>query len=63
MFDPRLRIIDTAFLVHVTGKEKKLAFAGDDAADTRWFKLDNLPKMGFHHETIIKDALEKMDNE
>ncbi len=63
MFDPRLRIIDTAFLVHVTGKEKKLAFAGDDAADTRWFKLDNLPKMGFHHEMIIKDALEKMDNE
>lgn len=63
MFDPRLRIVDTAFLVHISGKEKKLAFAGDDAADTRWFKLNDLPKMGFHHEMIIKDAIDKMNNE
>ena len=57
MFDPRLRIVDTAFLVHVPGKMKKLAFAGDDAADAKWFKLDNLPKLGFHHDMIIADAL------
>lgn len=57
MFDPRLRIVDTAFLVHVPGKMKKLAFAGDDAADAKWFKLDDLPKLGFHHDMIIADAL------
>ena len=33
MFDPRLRIIDTAFVVHIPGKDKKKVVAGDDAAD------------------------------
>ena len=59
MFDPRLRIIDTAFVVHVPGKDKKKAVAGDDAADVGWFKLDNLPKLGFHHGMIIEDALKQ----
>lgn len=59
MFDPRLRIIDTAVSVRVTGKEKKMAKAGDDAKDAAWFSVDNLPKMGFHHEQIIEDYLQK----
>lgn len=59
MFDPRLRIIDTAFVVHVPGKDKKKAIAGDDAADVGWFNINDLPKLGFHHGTIIEDALEK----
>ncbi len=57
MFDPRLRIIDTAFVVHVPGKDKKKAVAGDDAADVGWFKISELPKLGFHHGMIIEDAL------
>lgn len=61
MFDPRLRIIDTAFLVHVPGKDKKKAVAGDDAADVGWFKLSELPKLGFHHGQIIEDT-RKLDN-
>ena len=59
MFDPRLRIIDTAFVVHVPGKDKKKAIAGDDAADVGWFDVNALPSLGFHHEMIINDALEK----
>ena len=59
MFDPRLRIIDTAVSVKVSGKEKKLAKAGDDAKDAAWFDVNNLPKMGFHHEQIIEDYLNK----
>ena len=59
MFDPRLRIIDTAVSVKVTGKEKKLAKAGDDAKDAAWFNINELPKMGFHHEKIIEDYLNK----
>ena len=59
MFDPRLRIIDTAFVVHVPGKDKKKAIAGDDAADVGWFDVNDLPLLGFHHEMIINDALEK----
>lgn len=57
MFDPRLRIIDTAFVVHVPHKDKKKALAGDDAADVAWFNIHNLPKMGFHHEQIVMDWL------
>ena len=57
MFDPRLRIIDTAFVVHIPGKDKKKAVAGDDAADVGWFKISELPKLGFHHGMIIEDAL------
>lgn len=57
MFDPRLRIIDTAFVVHVPHKDKKKALAGDDAADAAWFNVHNLPKMGFHHEQIVMDWL------
>ena len=59
MFDPRLRIIDTAFVIHVPGKDKKKAVAGDDAADVGWFDVNSLPSLGFHHEMIINDALEK----
>ena len=59
MFDPRLRIIDTAFVIHVPGKDKKKAIAGDDAADVGWFNVNDLPLLGFHHEMIINDALEK----
>lgn len=57
MFDPRLRIVDTAFHVRVNAAQKKKAIGSDDAAEAAWFKIDNLPKMGFHHEQIIKDWL------
>jgi acetyl-CoA carboxylase carboxyltransferase component len=39
--------------------EKKMAKAGDDAKDAAWFSVGNLPKMGFHHEKIIQDYLQK----
>ena len=57
MFDPRLRIVDTAFHVRVNAAQKKKAIGSDDAAEAAWFKIDNLPKMGFHHEQIVKDWL------
>lgn len=58
MFDPRLRIIDTAFKVNISGKDMKKAIAGDDAADVGWFDIDDLPKLGFHHKQIIDDIFE-----
>ena len=57
MFDPRLRIVDTAFHVRVSAAQKKKAIGSDDAAEAAWFKIDDLPKMGFHHEQIVKDWL------
>lgn len=60
MFDPRLRIVDTAFAVRVHHKDKKKAIAGDDAADAAWFNIHDLPKMAFHHEQIIHDYVNKL---
>lgn len=60
IFDPRLRIVDTAFAVHVHHKDKKKAVAGDDAADAAWFNIHDLPKMAFHHEQIITDWLTEL---
>ena len=57
MFDPRLRIVDTAFHVRVNAAQKKKAIGSDDAAEAAWFKFDDLPKMGFHHAQIVEDWL------
>ena len=57
MFDPRLRIVDTAFHVRVSAAQKKKAIGSHDAAEAAWFKIDDLPKMGFHHEQIVMDWL------
>lgn len=60
IFDPRLRIIDTAFLVDVPWEMAPGGFhvcGMDDAADAAWFDLDDLPRLGFHHRQIIEDAL------
>ena len=27
--------------------------------DIRWFQIDELPKLGFHHEQIINDFLKE----
>ena len=57
MFDPRLRIVDTAFAVKVPTKMMKNILGADDALEACWFDIDNLPKLAFHHEQIIKDWL------
>ena len=61
MFDPRLRIVDTAFHVRVSASDKKKAIGSDDAKDAAWFKISDLPKMGFHHETIVEDYLKTIE--
>ena len=50
--DPRGRAISIAFLA-VFGSAPA-ARAGDDAADTRWFPIDRLPKdLAFDHAAIL----------
>lgn len=60
-FDPRLRIVDVAFSVRVNAKDMKKAVGSDDAADAKWFDIDNLPALGFHHAQIINDWANKTD--
>ena len=60
IFDPRLRIIDTAFLADIPWEMAPGGFSVrgmDDAAEAAWFDIDDLPRLGFHHRQIIEDAL------
>ena len=58
-FDPRMKIVDVAFSVRVNKKDMDKVKGLDDACDARWFQIDKLPKLGFHHEQIINDFLKE----
>jgi len=51
--DPRGHYITVAYLVRVKGGKAK---PGDDAQETWWWPLDDLPEMAFDHADIIQDA-------
>ena len=55
--DPRERIITVAFYVIAKVREAK---GCDDAADARWFPINDLPKLAFDHEEIFADALTQL---
>jgi len=54
--DPRGHVISVVFLLEAEGEPK----AGDDAADAKFFSLNNLPPLAFDHEKIIKDAIKEI---
>ena len=55
--DPRGRTITVAFLIEMPLTEAK---GGDDAAEARWFPLNELPPLAFDHDEIIKEALARI---
>ena len=58
--DPRTRVVSVAFLATVA--TDAIAKADSDAADARWFPLQQpLPDLAFDHDQIIKDAVELMN--
>lgn len=56
--DPREQVISVAHLGEVIMSEV-IPKANDDANETEWFPLDNLPPLAFDHNKIIKAALKK----
>ena len=52
--DPRGRTISVVFWGIL--EDGQNAIAGDDASDTKWFKIDNLPLLAFDHKEVIKMA-------
>lgn len=52
--DPRERVITIAYYALVNISEVK---GGDDAADARWFPLDQIPPLAFDHDHILRVAL------
>ncbi|SRR5574344_478001 len=55
--DPRGRVITIAFyaLVKVTN-----VAAGDDAAQAKWFSLNQLPPLAFDHNDILQVAFQRL---
>lgn len=56
--DPRGRTITVAFLAEVPLSQVK---GGDDAAEARWFSLDEIPPLAFDHAEILALALKRLD--
>ena len=59
--DPRHRTITVVF----TGRSDNLpAVTGmDDASEAAWHPVDDIPKLGFDHDIILKDILNVMGTE
>jgi len=55
--DPRERVITIAFYALVRMQEVK---GGDDAADARWFALDDVPSLAFDHDQILRKATQEL---
>lgn len=55
--DPRERVITIAYYALVRIQEVKGA---DDAADARWYSLDEIPPLAFDHDEMLKTALREM---
>lgn len=56
--DPRGHVVSVVYYGFVA--EDTIAVADDDAKDTHWFAVNELPKMAFDHLEIINFALTKI---
>ena len=55
--DPRGRVVTIAFFA--TASESDYFAAADDAADARWFSVNDLPDLAFDHAEIVSDGLQR----
>ena len=58
--DPRGRTITVAYLAVLDSHCEVVG--QDDAAKAQWFPLNDLPKLAFDHDEIMKDAIEAFKN-
>jgi len=56
--DPRERVVTIAYLAELPATVAPTA--ADDAAQARWFPLEELPPLAFDHAEILEKALEKL---
>lgn len=54
--DPRGQTVTVVFLGEVN-KDKVSIMAASDAAEVAWHNLNKLPKLGFDHNKILKEAI------
>ena len=56
--DPRGHIVTVVYLLEILDGEIK---GSDDAADAKFFDLNDLPKLAFDHNVILKDITRRID--
>jgi 8-oxo-dGTP diphosphatase len=56
--DPRGHTITVVYLLN---KKGGVLIAEDDAADAKFFDINDLPKLAFDHDIIIKDVLRRAE--
>jgi len=58
--DPRGRTVTVAYMALIPEDEITQVAHGDNAADAQWLPVDQLPKLAFDHDKIIRFALERL---
>lgn len=57
--DPRHRTIGIAFYGFADEDGSEVS-GGDDAAEARWFAIDQAPALAFDHDDMLRMAMEKI---
>ena len=57
--DPRFRVVSVAYFA-LADPAKLLLRADTDAEDAQWFPVNEIPKVGYDHASIIKVAHERL---
>ena len=55
--DPRTRVITIAFYALA---KKSFVEGGDDAANAQWFALNEVPRLAFDHDFILRKTMERL---
>lgn len=55
--DPRERVISIAFYALVRRSEVQ---GGDDAAQAKWFSINEVPQLAFDHDYILREAMNRL---
>ena len=56
--DPRGHVVTVVYLLEILDGEIK---GSDDAADAKFFDLNDLPKLAFDHNVVLKDIIRRID--
>ncbi|MCK5857534.1 MAG: NUDIX hydrolase [Bacteroidales bacterium] len=59
--DPRGRTISTLFIGFVKHSSDIKPKGGDDAAEARWFNLEDIPELAFDHGIIFTELLNSLN--
>ncbi len=59
--DPRSRTISISYYAFVNSHQYQIS-ESNKTQDSKWFKLNNLPKLAFDHSQIIQMALQRIRN-